>query len=125
MPLTLTYDSEYGTITNAFHVIDDVYVVSGSDPNTAVTGSAWLSEAAYKAGKKKFVTYMFTYNSLFGSEAEGKTPAVLQPDIYSQSYAFLKTLDTRLGAPAGSNFRDTDGNVPIFNFTEATSSKFS
>lgn len=125
MPLTLTYVSSYGTITDAFHVIDDVYVISGSDPNTAVTGSAWLNEAAYKAGKDKFVTYMFTFNSLFGTEAVGKTPAVMQPDIYSQSYAFLKTLDARSGAPAGSNFRDTDGNIPPINFTTATSSKFS
>tara|TARA_Y100001963_G_C6790559_1_gene455157 strand:- start:4111 stop:4488 length:378 start_codon:yes stop_codon:yes gene_type:complete len=125
MPLTLTYESSYGTITDAFHVIDDVYVVSGSDPNTAVTGSAWLNEAAYKAGKDKFVTYMFTFNSLFGSEADGKTPAVLQPDIYSQSYAYLKTINSTTGAPAGSNFRDTEGNVPAFNFLNATSSKFS
>lgn len=47
MPLTLTYTSEYGTITDAYHILKFFTIVSGSSPNCTVSGSAWLNKATY------------------------------------------------------------------------------
>ena len=118
MPLTLTYTSEYGTITDAYHVLKFFTIVSGSSPNCTVSGSAWLNKAAYDT---------FKFNATEGTPAAGKTPAAPQPDIFSQSYAALKAINTSNYDVDGNNANqlvDSAGNVLKLNFTSAGSSKY-
>ena len=116
MPLTLGYSSSFGVVANAYHVLTDFFVVSGSDPNTTVSGSLWIDKNAYVADKTPLVKYTFTFNCLEGTPAAGKTPAVPQPDIFSQSYAALQTLNVGSGLSNPNNFRDNTGATPSFDF---------
>jgi hypothetical protein len=127
MPLTLTYTSEYGTITDAYHVLKFFTIVSGSSPNCTVSGSAWLNKAAYDGGNLAFVNYTFKFNATEGTPASGKTPASPQPDIFSQSYAALKAINTSNYDVDGNNANqlvDSAGNVLKLNFTSAGSTKY-
>lgn len=127
MPLTLTYTSEYGTITDAYHILKFFTIVSGSSPNCTVSGSAWLNKAAYDDDKLPFVNYTFKFNATEGTPAAGKTPAAPQPDIFSQSYAALKAINTSNFAVDGQNtyqLIDDKGNVPRLNFQSAGSAKY-
>ena len=62
MPLTLGYSSSFGVVANAYHVLTDFFVTSGSNPNTTVSGSLWIDKAAYDAGSDELVKYTFTFN---------------------------------------------------------------
>tara|TARA_Y100000004_G_scaffold192801_1_gene254006 strand:- start:750 stop:1118 length:369 start_codon:yes stop_codon:yes gene_type:complete len=122
MPLTLGYSSSYGVVANAYHVLTDFFVVSGSDPNTTVSGSLWIDSASYQADKEPLVKYTFTFNCLEGTPAVGKTPAAPQPDIFSQSYAALQTINVGTGKSNPNNFVDNTGKTPEFDFRSAVKS---
>ena len=120
MPLTLGYSSSYGVVASAYHVLTDFYVESGSNPNTTVSGSLWIDKNAYVADKSPLVKYTFTFNCLEGI-GSGKT-LVPQPDIFSQSYAALQTLNVGTGKSNPNNFVDNQGNTPDFDFRSAVKS---
>ena len=119
MPLTLGYSSSYGVVASAYHVLTDFFVTSGSTNDTIVSGSVWIDKAAFTGGSDPLVKYTFEFNSLRGTPAAGKTPAVMQPDIYSQSYAALQTLNVGGGKTNPNNFRDNTGATPEFDFRSA------
>ena len=114
MPLTLGYSSSYGVVTNAYHVLTDFFVTSGSNPNTTVSGSLWIDKAAYTAGKTPLVKYTFTFNS---AEGTSKAP---QYDIFSQSYDTLQTINVGGGKSNPNNFVDNTGTTPVFDFRSST-----
>lgn len=121
MPLTLGYSSSYGVLADAYHVLTDFFVTSGSANDTIVSGSLWVNKSAFDNNKTPIIKYTFDFNSLKGTPGDGgKTPAVMQPDIYSQSYAALKQINVGGAKTNPNNFVDSDGNTPMFDFRNAT-----
>ena len=64
MPLTLGYSSSYGVLADAYHVLTDFFVTSGSANDTIVSGSLWVNKSAFDNNKTPIIKYTFDFNSL-------------------------------------------------------------
>ena len=65
MTLTLAYSSSYGVLADAYHVLTDVFVTSGSANETIVSGSLWVNKSAFDNNKTPIIKYTFDFLSFF------------------------------------------------------------